>query len=210
MNRSTRRAPRVGVTLILVGVAVIGLIAVIAILFTGGSTPTSAAVESRAVTVTGSGLVPLPEGNEVDPAVGTTAPRLAGESFAGEAVSVEPGNPTLLIGLAHWCSHCRAEVPRLVEWRRQGGVPPGVDVIGISTAVVEQRPNYPPSAWLENEQFPWPVIADSIEGDAATAIGLTSFPYFVMLADDGTVLWRASGELEMQDLELMISQSLGR
>jgi thiol-disulfide isomerase/thioredoxin len=196
-------------TLILVGVAVIGVIAAIAFLFAGGSTPTAAAVENRAVTVTGSTLVPLPDDDRaVDSAVGSTAPRLAGKSFAGEPVLVDPGKPTLLIGLAHWCSHCRAEVPRLVEWWRQGGVPTGVDVIGISTAVVEQRPNYPPSAWLEKEQFPWPVIADSIEGDAATAIGLTSFPYFVMLAEDGTVLWRASGELEMQDLELMISQSL--
>ncbi len=201
---------RNGLRITLVGVAVVAVIGLITVLATDGSTSSeSSAVENQDVTVSGAPLAPFPEDPAApDPSIGLTAPQIAGASFTGDPVAVIPGKPTLLIGLAHWCSHCRAEVPLLVEWSRQGGVPVGVEIVGVSTATVEERPNYPPSAWLATEQFPWPVIADNVDSDAATAIGLTGFPFFVMLDDDGSVLWRASGEIDPSDLALMIEHAV--
>jgi 1-aminocyclopropane-1-carboxylate deaminase len=68
-------------------------------------------------------------------------------------------------------------------------------VVGIATSTDERRENYPPSDWLAREGFPWPVLADSADLDAAAAYGVTGFPTFLLFDADGTVLWRTSGEL---------------
>jgi thiol-disulfide isomerase/thioredoxin len=164
--------------------------------------------ESREVTVTGTPLPALPDAGD-DPALGTTAPTLAGTNFEGIAVTAGSGSPTLLVFLAHWCPHCQAEVPELVEWNRQAGVPAGLRVVGVSTSVDARRENYPPSEWLVREGFPFPVIADSAASDAAAAYGVSGFPFFTLLDADGSVVWRASGRLPIPELEAAIADTLG-
>jgi thiol-disulfide isomerase/thioredoxin len=180
--------------------------AVIAIVASGDNeTPAAGIEQTRPVTIDGE---PLPEltDSPTDPAVGQTAPTLTGAGFDGTPISVAPGNPTVLVFLAHWCPHCQREVPVLTEWAGQGGVPDGVDVIGIATATNADRPNYPPSQWLQREQFPFPVIADNETYDAATAFGLSGFPFFVVLDSEGKVVERASGELDPTTLTAMLAE----
>ena len=93
----------------------------------------------------------------------------------------------MLVFLAHWCPHCNREVPRLVAWQADGMVPEGLDVIGVSTGSPRARTNYPPSAWLAELDWQWPVLADSTDHQAAAAYGLPGFPYFVIIGADGTV-----------------------
>ena len=131
-----------------------------------------------------------------DPAIGVVAPSLAGQEFDGTPIDVKPGAPTLVIFLAHWCPHCQREVPVLTQWEQAGGVPDGVDVIGIATATDPALPNYPPSKWLADENFPFPVMVDSEASDAAIAYGLSGYPYFVVLDASGQVVQRASGEID--------------
>lgn len=164
--------------------------------------------ESRDVTVDGAALPVLPDGVP-DPALGMTAPTLAGSNFEGIGVEIGSGAPTLVTFLAHWCPHCQAEVPELVEWNRQAGVPVGLRVVGVSTSVDDRRDNYPPSDWLVREGFPFPVLADSETNEAATAFGVSGFPFFVLLDADGGVVWRASGELPIAELEAAIADTLG-
>ena len=50
----------------------------------------------------------------------------------GCAVSIEAdGRPKIVVFLAHWCPHCQAEVPRLVDWFGENGVPDDVDYANI-------------------------------------------------------------------------------
>ena len=93
----------------------------------------------------------------------------------------------MLVFLAHWCPHCNAEVPRLVAWNNSGSVPDGLRVIGVSTAVAADRPNYPPSQWVVDKQWPFEVMADSTEMNAAAAYGVDGFPFFVVVGADGKV-----------------------
>lgn len=170
--------------------------------------PLGTAGETQAVSVTGAPLPPVsPDGS--DPAIGTPAPQLVGASFDGTPVVVGPGAPTLVLFLAHWCPHCQAEVPRLVSWFQSGQVPAGVNVVGVATATAAERENFPPSAWLAAAGFPWPVLADSPAYDAAAAFGVDAFPYFVMYDAAGNVLFRASGEIEMDALTAQITAALG-
>lgn len=161
--------------------------------------------EYQDVTVTGEALSRLPDGD--DPAVGATAPGLQGFSFDGTPVSVTPGDgqPTMVVFLAHWCPHCNREVPRLVGWNDDGRVPAGLRIVGVSTGARDDAPNWPPSEWIADEDWPWPVMADTEEQVAAAAYGLPGYPFFVVIGADGTVLHRQSGEVPIDTLEQVLA-----
>ena len=194
--------------------AVITIAAVAAISSSSGND--SAAVgsvqEFSEVTVTGDVLPAFDSAANPDPAVGMLAPVLSGKGFTGNVVTTEStGTPTLLVFLAHWCPHCQREVPLLVEWEKSGKMPAGIDILAVATGTDTANPNYPPSEWLARENFPatWPVMADSADKVGGNAFGLAGYPYFVLVGDDGKVLWRASGEVPMDELTATILALIG-
>ncbi len=192
--------------------ALIAVAAIIAVASQSGSDEVVAGIEEFGqVEVVGQAL-PEPITGEADKAVGMTAPVLTGKGFTGNKIVTSPGAPTLLVFLAHWCPHCQREVPLLVQWQRDGLVPSGLDVIGIATSSDPASPNFPPSEWLAREEFPalWPVMADSGEKTAATAMGVSGFPFFVLIDADGKVALRISGEVEMDALTEQINKTLGK
>jgi cytochrome c biogenesis protein CcmG/thiol:disulfide interchange protein DsbE len=210
-------------------VAVAGVIATVVILSGGDdetdadgteeTTPDSQFPDSQPVTVTGDNL---PEyggpyaSQEEDPAFGTSAPVLEGKNFQGQDISVDgtANGPTMVVFLAHWCPHCNAEVPRLLDWKNSGGVPQGLNVVGVATAVSSERDFYPPAEWFETKGWSWPVMVDEKNGDignagkAAVAYGATGWPYFVIVGSDGQVLARASGELEVDQIQAIVDAAM--
>ena len=191
-------------TVILVLVVTLVIVAV-----TGGSdTADPASEQFRAVQVDGASLIPFGGDTLGDPALGAIAPVITGASFDGSPIVIGPGSPTLVVFLAHWCPHCQAEVPTLVEWAESLRVPFGLDVIAVATATSPDRPNYPPSLWLERERFPFPVLADDASSTAAAALGTTGFPHLVMLSPAGEVMWRFSGQTPEGLLETLVAESL--
>ena len=151
---------------------------------------------------------PLPpfDGQEPDPAMETLAPAFAATTFDGVEVSVLPGDGTAkVIGFfAHWCPHCQRELPRMANWLAANQLPAGVEVIAVSTAVDSGRPNYPPSAWFEEEQWPAVAVRDSESNEIGEAYGLRGFPYMVAIDADGRVVARVSGELTDELWEFLL------
>ena len=151
---------------------------------------------------------PLPrfEDEEPDPAMEMRAPAFAATSFDGTEVSVLPGDGTAkVIGFfAHWCPHCQRELPRIADWMADNQLPAGVEVIAVSTAVDSGSPNYPPSAWFEEEQWPAVVVRDSAESEIGDAYGLGGFPYTVGVDADGRVVARVAGELNDEAWEFLV------
>lgn len=179
---------------------------------TGGTDRTAAPGESQGevwpVTVTGTPLEAFPR-DGADPAIGQTAPTLSGYTFDGSPVTVDPSKgPVMLVYLAHWCPHCNDEIPELLAWQASGGVPDGLQVIAVTTAADPSRPNYPPSKWIVDRQWTWPVLADSQTQDAAVAMGLTSFPFVVILDADGKVLTRWAGEKGADGIQQAVDAAL--
>ena len=86
------------------------------------------------------------------------------------------------------------------QWLNGSGLPAGVDLISVSTAIDPTAPNYPPDAWLAREHWTPPVIADG-DRQVATAYGLTAFPYWVAVGADGNVVMRLTGELSRAQLD---------
>jgi cytochrome c biogenesis protein CcmG, thiol:disulfide interchange protein DsbE len=160
------------------------------------------------VTVTGTPLDPLPQ-HGADPAVGQMAPQLSGFTFDGSTVAIDPSKgPVMLVFLAHWCPHCNREVPEFMKWKASGDVPANLQVIAVTTAVNPNRDFYPPSKWIVDKGWTWPVMADSETSDAAQAMGVSSFPFSVMIGEDGTVLGRVTGELGQDGIAAWVNDTL--
>ena len=212
MNTSKKKSTSSNRNAWLVGGVIAAVIAIAAIVAISASSKkdqlaVGTVQEFSEVAVTGDALPAFDSAANPDPAVGMTAPTLTGKSFTGNVVTTEStGTPTLTIFLAHWCPHCQREVPLLVEWEKSGNMPAGIDIIAVATGTDSANPNYPPSEWLARENFPatWPVMADSADKVGGDAFGLAGYPYFVLVGGDGKVLWRASGEVPMDELTATI------
>jgi thiol-disulfide isomerase/thioredoxin len=196
-------------------VAAIAAVGIAAVLLSGGTpddasarpstSPAASGALADAPTITGASLVPF-ENPTNDLAVGMTAPTVTGTSFDGSEVAIGgSGRAQILVFLAHWCPHCQAEVPLIQQWVDDGGLPEGVDLVSVSTAMDPAAPNYPPEAWLAREGWTAPVLVDSA-GTVADAFALPAFPYFVFVNADGTVAGRLTGEVPIEDLDAIADQ----
>jgi thiol-disulfide isomerase/thioredoxin len=207
-------------TLLVIGaiVAVIAIIGVVIAVVVGGGDDDDddAALELappfRAVTVEGD---PLPEFTaEVresgsDPAVGIPVPVVSGSDYLGTPVTIDPATdgPTIIVLLAHWCPHCNNEIPVLNDWRDSGDIPDGLDIVGVSTGVSAEAPNYPPAQWLVDKDWQWPALADDQPPDqnspapAMGAYGGTSYPTLIFVDGDGVVRQRLSGEVPIEVIQ---------
>jgi thiol-disulfide isomerase/thioredoxin len=186
------------------GLAVVVVVAIVVAVVASGSGDDASATkfETAAVTVDGTPLPQYDSKVSPDPAVGETIPTLEGKSvFDGAPVKVAPnGKPQAIAFVAHWCPHCQAEVPRIVTLAKQG-VFDGVTVTAVATGTSSAYPNYPPSAWLKDVDWPFAVMADSKSSTAARAYGLSAYPYFVLVNADGTVAARGTGEIAPDEIE---------
>lgn len=171
--------------------------------------PASGLQQNGPVSVDGDLLAPFTS-TDGDPAVGVAAPVVSGESFDGSPIVIggETDAPTLVVFLAHWCPHCNDEIPVLVGMENDGLMPDGLDVVGVSTAVQADADNFPPSDWIVDNDWPWPVLADDEELAAIASMGGTSFPFAVVLDSDGTVLARRAGGASAEDTVEFLNAAL--
>lgn len=153
---------------------------------------------------------------ESDPAVGMRAPIVRGEDANGNAVTIDAATdgPTMVVLVAHWCPHCNAEIPRLVELRDEGRLPQDLNLVAIATSSEPTRPNFPPDEWLDDLDWSWPVVVDDVDLAAQTwvspdAYGLDGFPFVVLIDGDGNVAARWSGESEKDEMLARIEEHLG-
>jgi cytochrome c biogenesis protein CcmG, thiol:disulfide interchange protein DsbE len=178
----------------------------------GGSTPvTSGEAGGDAgpggVTVEGQALTQHEDGAiEDDPALGETLPTISGNDIDGQPMTIAPdGKAQLIVVMAHWCPHCQAEVPRIVDWVADGGLPSDMELVGIATANSSNRPNYPAKDWLDGEGWDAPTMMDDDAQQAAIAVGTSAYPFMVVTDADGEVVARTSGELTADQLSELVS-----
>ena len=200
--------PGPGRTILIALVGAVALALVAALTLGGGDPPGDlGGRETGPVAVFGDGLSAF-AGAEGDVAVGRLAPDFDATTFNGDIVQVRPGNGTgyVIAFFAHWCSHCQAEVPKLIGWIDRDGIPSGVKVVAVSTAVYLDRGNLP-QVWFAAEGWPELVLRDSDESEVADAYGLRSFPYFVVVGTDGRVRARTSGGQSLEGWEYLLEQA---
>lgn len=167
-----------------------------AVLFTAACSTPSTSLEAAPVTVSGAVLPSFDTTQDVDLAVGLPAPQVVGVGFDGEPVSIGDG-PALVVFVAHWCNHCQAEIPVLVDWVDNGGRLP---VHVVATAEAPQRGNHPASMWLSREGWQTPVLRDDASGSTLGAYGMAAFPAFVAVDSTGRVAGRNVGQVPVEAL----------
>jgi thiol-disulfide isomerase/thioredoxin len=183
-------------------VIVVAAVAAVAIAGADAAGPPEPAAQP--VAITGQRLTAFTE-PAGDPAIGQPIPRLSGIGLDGEPLEIGPEDgPMVIVVLAHWCPHCQAELPAIVDSIAGGAVPAGVSVVGVSTAIDPVRPNFPPSAWLEREGWVQPTLIDDAENSALQALGLNEFPGYVFVAAGGTVAGRLTGEIGTERFEQIL------
>lgn len=148
--------------------------------------------------VEGQALPPF-QGDGDDPAAGMAAPVVTGADFDGTAETIGDGDAEMIVFMASWCPACQAELPELVEWLDEGGLPDGVDLTVVATSLDPNRPPWPPSGWLERGGYTGPVLVDDADGSVAQAFGMSGTPFWTVV-EDGQVVFRSAGQLGMQQV----------
>jgi len=190
-------------------VLVLGL--VIAFAGEGGDDTTGGATGNPfgQVAVSGAALAPYPGNDADDPSPGAAAPVLEGETPEGSPITVgDDGQPTVVAFLAHWCPHCQAEVPLLVDLSEQGAFD-GVRLVAVLTGTKPGGPNYPPVDWLEREAWAGEIMVDDEASSAASAYGLAGYPFLVAVDSAGNVVARSSGELPAESVVALADAARG-
>lgn len=200
-------------------VLVVVVLLLVAVLVSRSSSTTTASLPTGAtavvksdrvygeVTVSGTPLPQLPD-NGADPAVGMKAPTITSQTFDGKTTTLPaPGKPAVVMFVAHWCPHCRKEVPDIANYLASKGLPTDVNLYAVSTAAGQDKPNYPPSGWLNRENWPVTTVMDDQNQQLANAYGVSGYPFFVVVNAQGNVVARTSGELPIEQFQSLIDQS---
>lgn len=161
----------------------------------GGTVVPNGNLEYGQIAVSGTGLTQIPDSGP-DPAVGTVVPTVTGQQFDGKQLTIAPnGKPHIIMVVAHWCSHCQAEVPRVQKWLDASGMPADVDLVTVATSNDPARGNFPAADWLRREKWSVPTIVDDKQNQAGNAFGVSGFPYFIVTDAQGKIVYRTSGEI---------------
>ena len=129
------------------------------------------------------------------------APTLEGTDLEGQPLTIPSPGPKLVVFLAHWCPHCQAEVPLLVDWIDSGEVPDGVEVYGVATSNDPNADNDPADAWLAREGWVQPTLLDDEANTFADDYGVQGFPYLAFVDADGTIVETMSGEKPISEVQ---------
>lgn len=154
--------------LVLVGIVAVAALVTVAAVVTGGDDDSSSSV--------------------------ATAPTLEGTDLDGQALTIPSEGPKVVVFLAHWCPHCQAEVPLLVDWIDAGEVPDGVEVYGVATSNDPNADNFPADEWLAREGWEQPTLLDDEANTFAADYGVQGFPFLAFVDADGTIVDTTSGE----------------
>ena len=141
---------------------------------------------------------------------GLLVPGFSGTAMDGTSFEWTPGSaPTVIVFLAHWCPACQNEVAEMTHWLDEGNqLPKGVEFFGISTLVNPERDNYPPSQWLREEGWPFPVLLDDPDSTMSAVFRLSGTPFWAIINADGALASRGSGQIPPDDLAGLFDQLL--
>jgi thiol-disulfide isomerase/thioredoxin len=122
------------------------------------------------------------------PPLPTTLPSVRVQTLGGEAGDVRvaaAGRPMVLDFFATWCEPCRESFPRLARLAKDH---PEVAVLGVD---IGEEPGLV-SSFVARVGIGYAVFVDA-DLRLADAAGVARIPAVLVVAADGTIVWRGSG-----------------
>ena len=148
------------------------------------------------------------EGAPRAPQVGEPAPAYAAVTADGKPVSLEDlrGRPVLLNVWATWCHPCREELPDLQRLHETHSAQ-GLRIVGVSVDEAGQEASV--QRFAREHGVTYDLWLDPGER-VASAFATVGVPTTVLIAPDGTLLWRHVGPVKADDPELtrLLQQAL--
>jgi thiol-disulfide isomerase/thioredoxin len=134
--------------------------------------------------------------------VGTAAPRLSGQTLAGDTLRIDfRQSKTVLVFWAAWCGPCRQEQPGLnalaAKYAAKGIRFVGVDLLDHDRALAR--------AFVTEFKVLYPSLYDDA-GSLAAAYQIDSPPSFVFVDQAGVVVNRYPGETSQAHLENLVQK----
>lgn len=195
-----RRSVRLWVTLGLL-VVVLAVLAVVLSASEDGdgrtaASPSATATDGASVTIDGA-----PQSEMI--AQGSPIPEWSAPALDGGTVvwSERPAGPSILAIWAPWCPHCQAELPRLAQAVEAH---PRVSLVTIATAVDPQT-GPTPAEYMASEGLSFPVGLDDEENTLAAGLGVQGFPTTYFVDPEGLVVAAASGELDPEAVDQILT-----
>ena len=152
------------------------------------------------------GVLPRYVPGQPDVAVGMKLETIAGENgYGDDMITIDPadGQKRIWMIWAHWCPHCQTELPALsATYDAYQEAYPDISFATISSSIDPSRGN-PLEPYLEEQQFPFPVLVDP-DSSVAARLGVNAFPFWVITDGDGTVLLRSAGYLDATQLDNLV------
>lgn len=115
------------------------------------------------------------------------------------------GKLLLLNFWATWCTPCLKEIPLLVEAQKTHGAR-GFQVVGLALDKAD-----PVRQFRDRLSINYPLMvgeADIVAGMEALGDTLGAFPFSVLIAPDGRILERISGDLSREELADLLQKHL--
>jgi thiol-disulfide isomerase/thioredoxin len=106
---------------------------------------------------------------------------------------------------ATWCAPCLKEIPLLVEAQAQHAAR-GLQIVGIAMDQAE-----PVREFRDRFKINYPIMVGEAEiASAMDRLGdpFGAFPFSVLIAPDGTIVARASGDLSREELRAWLDANL--
>ena len=149
--------------------------------------------------IVGIALAAFFEGRSAIP-VGTDAPPVEFERHAGGKLKLTDlhGKLVLLNFWATWCAPCLKEIPLLVEAQARHAAR-GLQIVGVAVDDID-----PVRSFAQRLKVNYPLMAGGPEVyEAMHDLGaqLEALPFSVLIAPDGRILDRASGDLSAEELK---------
>jgi cytochrome c biogenesis protein CcmG, thiol:disulfide interchange protein DsbE len=145
------------------------------------------------------------------PLLGLPAPAAEGVTIGGDEFALDEwrGRWVVVNFFGTWCPPCIAEHPHLVEFHETHAGSGEVEVVSI--AFNDTRDDI--EAFFADYGGEWPVLAEGVDGQSVNSVairwGVTGLPESFLIAPDGVVVYKFTGGVTFDDLQLILSQARG-
>jgi thiol-disulfide isomerase/thioredoxin len=131
------------------------------------------------------------------PASESRIPELQVQNFSGHAQPLHDGRPTLINLWATWCPPCRREMPALVAGAQRY---PDIRFVLVNQGEDQATVGAAASQW----RIPEALLALDQDSAVSTALGVRGFPTTLIVAADGRILARHTGEVSGASLAALV------